>query len=97
MSHISLNSIIERELNKKTKPRYLGPFQIVRQTKGGSYVLQVLDGTVSRSGIAAFRLIPYKSRDEIVKLFAEGDLDQLNESDNEEISMNDGAASSSHE
>ena len=91
------NSIIERELNKKTKPRYLEPFQIVRQTKGGSYVLQELDGTVSRSGIAAFRLIPYKSRDEIVKLFAEGDLDQLNESDNEEISMNDGAASSSHE
>jgi len=57
------NSKIEKELNKKSKPRYLGPYQIVRQTQGGSYVLQELDGAISRRGVARFRLIPYIPRD----------------------------------
>jgi hypothetical protein len=50
------NNRVEDELNKKTKPRYLGPYEVVQQTKGGSYVLKELDGTVSRRGVAAFRL-----------------------------------------
>jgi RNase H-like domain found in reverse transcriptase/Integrase zinc binding domain len=56
------NSRVEDELNKKSKPRYLGPYEVVRQTRGGSYVLKELDGTVSRRGVAAFRLLPYHSR-----------------------------------
>ena len=56
------NSRVEKELNKKHKPRYIGPYEVVRQTKGGSYVLRELDGTVSRRGIARFRLIPYIAR-----------------------------------
>jgi transposase InsO family protein len=56
------NTRIEKELNRKTKPRYLGPFAVVRRTTGGSYILRELDGTVSRRGIAAFRLLPYISR-----------------------------------
>ena len=58
------NSEVEKELSRKVKPRYIGPYRVVRQTKGGSYVLAELDGTVRRSGVAAFRLIPYISRDE---------------------------------
>ena len=57
------NSRVEKELDRKTKPRYLGPFEVVRRTKGGSYVLKELDGTQSRRGVAAFRLLPYHSRD----------------------------------
>lgn len=49
-------------LQKKTEPRYLGPFVVERQTRGGSYVLKELDGTIARKGIAAFRLVPYKAR-----------------------------------
>ena len=45
------------------KPRYLGPFEVVRCTKGGSYILKEINGTVSRQGIAAFLLLPYHSRD----------------------------------
>ena len=57
------NSQIERELDKKSKLRYLGPYQIVRRTKAGSYVIQELDGAISRRGIARFRLIPYIPRE----------------------------------
>ncbi|KIJ04898.1 hypothetical protein PAXINDRAFT_39145, partial [Paxillus involutus ATCC 200175] len=41
------------------KPHYFGPFEVYRRTKAGTYVLKELDGTVSRRGIATFRLIPY--------------------------------------
>ena len=56
------NSRVEKELNRKTKPRYLGPFQVNRITQAGTYVLEELDGTISRRGVAAFRLIPYITR-----------------------------------
>ena len=58
------NSEVEQELSRKVKPRYIGPYRVVRQTRGGSYVLAELDGTVRRSGVAAFRLIPYISRED---------------------------------
>jgi hypothetical protein len=35
---------------------------VVRRTRGGSYVLQELDGTTMMEGAAAFRLLPYVSR-----------------------------------
>jgi len=57
------NTAVEKELNKKTKPRYTGPLQVDRRTKGGSYVLREMDGTILRQGVAAFRLYPYISRD----------------------------------
>jgi len=57
------NTRIEKELNRKTKPRYLGPFVVERRTRGGLYVLSEMDGTISRRGIAAFRLLPYIARD----------------------------------
>jgi hypothetical protein len=53
------NSPIEKELNRKTKPRYLGPYEVVMRTSKGSYVLKELDGTQSRAGIAGFRLLKY--------------------------------------
>ncbi|TDL24407.1 hypothetical protein BD410DRAFT_695988, partial [Rickenella mellea] len=53
------NTAIEEELNRKTQPRYLGPYVVVRRTQGGSYVLSEMDGTVLRNGVAAFRVIPY--------------------------------------
>jgi hypothetical protein len=58
------NTQVEKELNRKTKPRYLGPFVVERQTKGGSYILKEMNGTLSRRGVASFRLIPYISRND---------------------------------
>ncbi|KIJ08137.1 hypothetical protein PAXINDRAFT_89329 [Paxillus involutus ATCC 200175] len=53
------------ELNRKTKPRYLGPMLVVRRTKGGLYMLAELDGSISKLRYAAFRLLPYHMRSRI--------------------------------
>lgn len=65
------NTMIEKELNRKTKPRYLGPFIVDRRTKGGSYVLKEMNGVFMRQGVAAFRLYPYLARD-MQRLYALG-------------------------
>lgn len=44
------------------KPRYLGPYVIIRCTKGGSYIIFELDRAILRISVAAFRLIPFFPR-----------------------------------
>src|SRR5882724_2319448 len=56
------NSCIEKELNHKTKPHFLGPMVVVHHTKGGAYILVQLNGAISRLQYAAFRIIPYLAR-----------------------------------
>jgi hypothetical protein len=56
------NTRIEKELNRKAKPCYLGPFVVARRTFGGSYRLAELDGALWLKNVAAFRCIPYRSR-----------------------------------
>jgi len=41
------NSRVEKELDRKMKPHYLGPFKIVRCTQGGSYILKEMDSMLS--------------------------------------------------
>ena len=41
------NSRIEKELNQKTKPCYLGPMVVLWRTTGGLYLLAELDGAIS--------------------------------------------------
>jgi hypothetical protein len=40
------NSMVEKSHSRKSKPRYFGPFEIVRRTQGGSYVLKEMDGVM---------------------------------------------------
>jgi hypothetical protein len=56
------NSRIEASLDRKTKPRWIGPMVIVRQMTHGAYILTEMDGAVSKLRFAAFRVIPYHAR-----------------------------------
>ena len=49
-------------IERKTANRYMGPYRVVRQTQGGSYILEEMDGSLLRHHVAAFRLIPYVQR-----------------------------------
>lgn len=76
------NTRVEQELDRKTKPRYLGPMSIVRRTKGGAYVVAELDGSVLKTKIAAFRVVPYFARYRASIQVSKMDEDeQLNESE----------------
>ena len=55
----AVNTKIEKNLDRKSQPRYIGPFEVIKRTYGGLYQIKELDGTVCLQPIAAFRLIPY--------------------------------------
>ena len=53
------NTTIEKALNRKMCPHYTGPLVVVLRNLGGAYILCKLDGTLTHSPFAAFRVIPY--------------------------------------
>jgi hypothetical protein len=73
------NSRIEKELNWKMKPKYMGPMVVLRRTTSGSYMLAELDGVVSNLRFAAFPLVPYHTRTNftIPQYFTEYDDEEL--------------------
>ena len=59
------NTAIEKSLNCKMWPHYLGPLVVVSRNKGGAYIICKLDGTVFDRLIAAFHIIPYHAHKSI--------------------------------
>ena len=53
------NTAIEKALNRKMQPQYLGPLIVLARNKGGMYIIAGLDGSVFNRPIAAFHVIPY--------------------------------------
>ena len=56
------NTAIELCHNRKSLPRYLGPFQVVEKSSEKSYILRDLDGSLQKKRMVAYRLLPYISR-----------------------------------
>lgn len=69
--------------------RYSGPFEVVRCTTRGNYILQELDGAEHAEPYAAFHIIPYVTRTDpqFTQLLHpsddESDQDQDNEIEND--------------
>jgi transposase InsO family protein len=57
------HSAVESSLDRKQFPRYLGPYQVVRQNRGGAYILAELSGVRLADPVAAFRVTEYLKRD----------------------------------
>jgi hypothetical protein len=52
-------------LDRKIQNRYMGPYEVERETRGGSYQLKELNGVPLGRAIAAYRLIPYVARERL--------------------------------
>ncbi|EJU02689.1 hypothetical protein DACRYDRAFT_32542, partial [Dacryopinax primogenitus] len=53
------NTQIEKELDQKSKPQFLGPMVVVTHTARGSYVIANLDGAILKAQIVQFQVYPY--------------------------------------
>ena len=62
------NNTVEDSVSthRKVTDRYMGPYEIIRKRQGGSYELAELSGAPLRTSVAAFRLIPYIRRSDLM-------------------------------
>jgi hypothetical protein len=52
------NTAVEKSLDRKMHPRYLGPYIIISRNTRGAYILAELDGTILKNTIGAFVSYP---------------------------------------
>ncbi|KAG5640152.1 hypothetical protein DXG03_000908 [Asterophora parasitica] len=59
------NTKVEKSLNRKMRPQYLGPLVIVSQNHSSAYIVCELNGSILHQPVATFRLLPYLTRESI--------------------------------
>lgn len=86
---------MEKDHSAKQLPRYYGPMVVISKTKGLSYHLGELDGSIAAKGYAGYRLIPYYPHDptniSVTQIFRAQDLERINGETKEEevLAIND--------
>jgi len=78
------NTRIEQEMNRKHKPRYLGPYILREPRSSGTWSINELDGTPSRTSVAGFRILPYIARDQKAIQELAADLEEESDSESED-------------
>ena len=71
------NTAIEKSLNCKMHPQYLGPLIDISHNRGGAYIICKLDSAVFDRPIATFHVIPYFAQWSLTLLDLESFLDIL--------------------
>jgi hypothetical protein len=79
------NTRVEKSLNAKLEPKYLGLMVVIRRTFGGSYIVCELNGVVYPEKVGAFRVIPYFARKEIKLKHKIGELIDVSKEDLDEL------------
>jgi hypothetical protein len=80
---IVFNSEVEYKLDRKHQDKYLGPYEVIRRTRNGAYLLKELDGAIHQTPYAARRLLPFITRNHW--FMRKHDEDNENSEDEEEI------------
>ena len=57
------NARRDQEIGGKERSRYWGPYVVKGKTRGEAYRLEEMDGSALDMPIAAYRLLPYITRD----------------------------------
>jgi hypothetical protein len=77
------NVRMEKDHSSKHLPRYYGPMVVISKTKGLSYRLGELDGSIASKGYAGYRLMPYYPRDptniSVTQIFGATELERIQE------------------
>ena len=89
---LARNTAVEMSHDRKHKPRYLGPYEVMKRTARGNYQLKELDGTPLIHIYAAFRVLPYISRNHA--FMQNNDADDISEGETDNEGSDSGSESS---